>query len=152
MAQTRSADGVAQCPSSKAKRTNLLGVSISHFDPERKSRPSSHIGFDDSFSECLRRFLGQVVANAAGDDPMLVPTRKLLGVSAGLGVRSAIGVAFERDGRHGNIWACCESLVQIVIPRFASGEAEAPAIIVDYDRDMVRIVESRGGTFKRRVV
>ena len=35
---------------------------------------------------------------------------------------------------------------------FARGEAEAPAIIVDHDGDMIGIVEGRGGALERGVV
>src|SRR5690348_7486629 len=47
---------------------------------------------DDRLGEGPRCLLRQVVADAAGDDPMLVPARELPGVGARLRVGRAVGV------------------------------------------------------------
>ena len=43
-------------------------------------------------------------------------------------------------------------LFQVVVFRLPFGQAEPPAIIMDYDRNVIRIVESRGGTIERSIV
>jgi len=45
-----------------------------------------------------------------------------------------------------------ETPLERIVPPFAIGEREAPAVVVDDDVDVVRIVERRGGPFVRRVV
>ena len=52
-----------------------------------------------------------------------------------------IGIPFEGNGGHGDGWAECKPLFQLVVLWFALCQAEPPAVIVDDDRDMVRIVE-----------
>ena len=84
--------------------------------------------------------------------PVLVFARELLGVGAGLRMRRAVGIALERDGRHRDDRAFGEPLFQIVIFRLAFGEAEPPAVIVDHDVDVIRIVEGRRAAIERGVV
>ena len=67
-------------------------------------------------------------------------------------MRRAVGVAFQGDGRHGDDGRCGELLFEIDIFRLALGEAQAPAVIVDDDRDMVRIVERGRAAIEGRVV
>ena len=47
---------------------------------------------------------------------------------------------------------CGEPLFELVVFRLAFGQAEPPAIIVDHDGDVIRIVEGRGAAIERRVV
>jgi hypothetical protein len=56
-------------------------------------------------------------------------------------VRCAIGVALKGDGGHGDDWTFGKPLFEIVVFRLAFGQSEPPAIIVDHDGDMIRIVE-----------
>src|SRR5689334_2547092 len=84
---------------------------------------------DDRFGEGPRRLLRQVVADAAGDHPVLVPARELPGVGARLRVRRAVGVALEGDGRHGDGRRRREPLLEVVVPRLPLGEAEPPAVV-----------------------
>ena len=67
-------------------------------------------------------------------------------------MRRAVGIAFERDRRHGDHRACREPLFQLVILRLALGQAEPPAIVVDDDIDVIGVVERRGAAIERRVV
>ena len=67
-------------------------------------------------------------------------------------MRRAIGIALHRDGRHGDDRRCREAFFQRVELRFASGERKPPAVIVDRDRDMVRIFERLGRAIIGRVV
>ena len=54
-----------------------------------------------------------------------------------------IGIALHRDGRHGDDRRFRKSLVQIVVLGLALGEADSPAIIVDCDGDLIRIIQGR---------
>ena len=55
---------------------------------------------------------------------MRISAGELLGIGTGLGVRGAIGVAFEGNGRHGYDWTLRKPLLQIVEFRVAFGEVE----------------------------
>ena len=57
---------------------------------------------DDGLGKGLRRFLWQVVPDAALDEPVLVSAGELLGVGARVRVWRAVGIALKRDGGHGN--------------------------------------------------
>src|SRR5215467_15748015 len=91
--------------------------------------------------EGLRGFLGQVVPDAALDRPVRVLTGKLAGVGAGVWVRRAVGVPLEGDGGHGDGRQGGEPPLQVVVLRLALGQREPPAVIVDHDRHMIRVVE-----------
>ena len=56
-------------------------------------------------------------------------------------MRRTIGVTFKGNGGHSDDRAFGKPLFQIVIFRLAFGEAKPPAIIMDHDADMIRIVE-----------
>ena len=47
---------------------------------------------------------------------------------------------------------CGKPLLQIVILRLAFGQAEPPAVIVDHDADVIRVVEGRGAAIERGVI
>ena len=97
-------------------------------------------------------FLRQIVADAAGDQPVRILAGELLGIGGGVRMRRAVGVAFQRDGRHGDDRTCGEPLFQLVIPRLARRQAEPPAVVVDHDADVIRIVEGRRAALEGRVV
>ena len=67
-------------------------------------------------------------------------------------MRRAVGIAFERNGRHGYDRKCSETLLQLGVLRLAVGEAEAPAVIVDDDVDVIGIVEGRGAAVEGGVI
>ena len=60
------------------------------------------VNVEDGLGEGLGCFLGQVMPDPAGDDPVGVVYRELLRVGARLRIRLAVGVALEGDRRHGN--------------------------------------------------
>src|SRR6185369_15778438 len=91
-----------------------------------------------------RRLLWQVVADAAAQRAVLVFARELFGVSGGRRVRRAVGVALHRDARHRDGRRYGQARFQRVVFTFAIGQAQAPAVVVDDDVHMVRIVEGRG--------
>ena len=70
---------------------------------------------DNGLGEGGRRFLGQIVADTAGDGPMLVFAGEFVRVCTGLQVWRAIGVAFERNGGQRDHGGLRQPLFQIVI-------------------------------------
>ena len=73
------------------------------------------INFEHSFGKSLRRFLRQIVANAAFYEPVGVFAREFLGVGARVRVRRTVGIALERDGRCGDDGAFGKPPFQIII-------------------------------------
>ncbi len=65
---------------------------------------------------------------------------------------STIRVPLHGDNRHADDRAVRKPLFQIVVFRFTLGQAKPPSIIVDHDRDVIRIVESLCAAFKGCVV
>jgi hypothetical protein len=81
------------------------------------------------------------MADAARDGAMFVFAGKLIGVSTGLRVRSAIGVPFKCDCGDRDHRKLRQSLLQIGVFWFTFGKREAPAVIVNDDGDVIGIVE-----------
>jgi hypothetical protein len=68
-------------------------------------------------------------------------------------MRSAISVTLHRDGGHADDGLLGKPFLKLVISRLALDETEPPAVTVDHNRDMVRIIESlcaaiEGGVIK----
>src|SRR5438552_2671332 len=74
------------------------------------------VDVDNCLGERLRRFLGEIVANATRDDTMGVFAREFLGINAAVDMWRAIGIAFERNGWYGDDRAFGQLLFEIVIP------------------------------------
>jgi hypothetical protein len=104
---------------------------------------------DDRFSKSLRGFLREVVPNAARDVPVLIPAGEFVGIGAGVQVRCAVGIAFHGDGRHGDDREFGKPLFQVVVFRLAFRETKSPAIIVNDNADVVRVVEGRRAAIER---
>jgi hypothetical protein len=75
--------------------------------------------FKDSFGKGRRRFLRQIVPDAALDEPVCIFAREFLGVGTGIQVWCTIGITFEGNGGHGDYWTCGKALLEIVIFRLA---------------------------------
>src|SRR6516165_3720737 len=105
----------------------------------------------DRLGKSLRGFLWKVVAHPTIDRAVCIFPREFLGVRGRFRVWRTIGITFERDGGHRNVGRCSEALLEILVPGLAR-RAEAPAIIVDDDVDMIRIVESRRTTLEGRLI
>jgi len=100
----------------------------------------------------LRRLLRQVVTDAAGDRPVLIFAGEFLRVSSGLRVRRTIGVALKRDRRDRDRWKLREPLFQIFVFGLAVRKRKPPAVIVDHDGDVIRIVECRRAALESGIV
>ena len=83
---------------------------------------------------------------------MRIPASKFRGVGAGVGVWCAVGIAFHGDGRHGDHRCLREPLFQIVVARLTLGQAEPPAVVMDSNGDVVRIIERRRAAVEGGVI
>ena len=90
--------------------------------------------------------------DATRDEPVCISARELLGVGAAVGVRRAVGIAFEGDGGHGDDGKFGELPFYRVVFRLALGQAEPPAVIVDRNRDMVGVIEGSRAAIELGVV
>src|SRR3974377_676622 len=107
---------------------------------------------DDGFGKILWGFLRQVVPDAAGDRPVRVLPGELLGIGTRIRVRGAVGITFQGNRRHGNNRTFGKPIFQLVVFRLAFGQTETPAIIVDHDADVIRVIERGRGAIERGVV
>ena len=75
------------------------------------------------------------------DGSVRVPTDELVGVGAGRGMRRTVRVPFERDGRDGDDGPFCELSLELLVLRPHLGQAQPPAVVVDRDGNVVRVVQ-----------
>jgi hypothetical protein len=85
------------------------------------------------------------------DDPVRIFAREFLGIGTDVWVRCTIGITFEGNGGHGDDRTFGKLLFQIVIFRFAFSQAEPPAVVMDHDVDMIRVVEGRCAAIDSRL-
>jgi hypothetical protein len=67
-------------------------------------------------------------------------------------VWGTVGITFEGDGGDGDDRAFGKPFFQIVILRLAFSQAEPPAVVMDHDADMIRVVEGDGTAIERGVI
>ena len=67
-------------------------------------------------------------------------------------MRGAIGIPFHSNGRHGDDRTFGKPLFQLVELRLAFSQSEPPAVIVDHDADVVRVVEGRRAAIERGII
>lgn len=110
------------------------------------------VDFDDSVGDSARRFLRKIVTHAL-DDSMRAFAGELHGAGCPIGSRrDAIGIAVKGDGRHSDNRAVGKSLSQVVVLRVAFSQAQPPAVVMDHDPDVVRVVEGRCGAVERGII
>ena len=63
-----------------------------------------------------------------------------------------IEIAGNGDRRYSDAWTREDFLLEVAVLRFAVGDAQSPAIIVNYDLDVIGIAERRCRALERRVV
>src|ERR1044072_1567888 len=73
-------------------------VSVNTFVSAAKRSIAIH--FQDSVGKSLRRFLRQIVTDAAGDKPLGIFAGEFFSISCVGRMRRAVGIAFHGDGRH----------------------------------------------------
>ena len=113
---------------------------------------SKGVHVDYGGGERLRGFLRQVVPDSAGQVAVNVFAGKLRGIGRRSRVRRAVGIPLERDGRHADDRTARKPILEAVIGRLAFSQTEAPAIVVNDDADVIRVVEGRGAAIERRVI
>ena len=77
---------------------------------------------------------------------------EFLGVGTGVRVGCAIGITFKGDGGHGDDREFGKPLFQLVVFRLAFGQTEPPAVVMDHDGDVIRVVEGRRAAIERGIV
>ena len=117
-----------------------------------ESAESKAVYIDYRLGKIFWCFLGQVVPDATFDDPMRIFAREFLGIGTGVRVWRAIGIAFKGNGGHSDDRTFGKPLFQIVILRLAFSQAEPPAVIMDHDADVIRIVEGRCAAIERGII
>ena len=90
---------------------------------------SESVDVDDGFGEGLRRFLRQIVSDAACDEPMLVFAGEFRAVGGHLRMRRAIGIAFHGDRGHGDDRTLGEPLFQRVPFALTVSELRLPLCV-----------------------
>src|SRR5258705_11598589 len=93
-----------------------------------------------------------MVADASGDSPVRVFAREFLHIRIRLQVRRAVGVAFKCDRRPRDPWSRTKRFFKFVIFPFAISQSEPPAIIVNRDPDVIRILERRSAAIEGGVI
>jgi hypothetical protein len=82
-------------------------------------------------------------------DPVRILAREFLRIGTGVRVWRPVGIPCQGDGGHGDDRPLGQPLFQSVVWRLAFGQAEAPAVVMDHDADVIRMVEGRRGTLER---
>src|SRR5918992_2545986 len=113
---------------------------------------SKGVDVDDGGGERLRGFLRQVVPNTASQISVYVFPGELRGIGRRSRVRRAVGVPFKRDRGHGDDRTGREPILEGVVGWLAFCQTEAPAVVVDDDADVIRVVERRGAAIERRFI
>ncbi len=67
-------------------------------------------------------------------------------------MRCPIGIAFQGNRGHADVRSFSEPLFQLIIFRLAFSQPEPPAVIVDHDADVIRVVEGRGAALEGGLV
>src|SRR6266498_16664 len=132
-----------KCPSTGSSPLRPINPPIS---------PSEVVDVEDGVREGPGRFLRQVVADTALDRPMFVLPGELRRVGARVRMGRAVGVTLERDRRDGDDGPLGEPPFEIVVTPLAFREADAPAVVVDHDVDVIGVFERRGAPLERRLV
>lgn len=99
--------------------------------------PSVSTDIHDRLSKSEGCFLRQIVPNPAVDIPVRISARKFFGIGARVRMRRTIGILFEGYAGHRNVGTCGKSIFQLVILRFAIGQTDPPAIIVNDNVDIL---------------
>ena len=81
------------------------------------------------------------MANSALNGSVFIFAGEFPGIGTRIRVRCAIRIPFESNGGHSDDWPVGKPFFQFVVFRLAFSQTEPPAVIVDHDLDMIRVVE-----------
>jgi hypothetical protein len=118
----------------------------------RGCRRLVRVDIDDSLGKGLGRFLGQIVPDAARDDPVFIAAREFPDIGTDVRVKCPIGIVFQGNRGHGDVRKFGEPLFQLIVLRLAFSQSEPIAIKMDHDADMIRVVEGRGAALEGGLV
>src|SRR5262245_17361527 len=110
------------------------------------------VDLDDGLGEGLGCFLRQVVPDTAPDSLVRIFARELLGIGAAVRVWCTVGITFKGNGGHGDDRTFGKPPLELVVLRLAFSQAQPPAVVVDHDADMIRIVQRGCAAIKRSVI
>jgi hypothetical protein len=91
-------------------------------------------------------------AQCPTDIAMFIRAGEPLRVSHRIRMRRPVRAALECDCRHTDAGRRCQLLLHRIVRCFTGREPQAPAIVVDRDGDMVRVVERARGSIEGRVI
>src|SRR5262245_8807104 len=83
---------------------------------------------------------------------MCVLAREFLCIGTAVLVGCAISITFKGDRGHCDHRTFSKPLFKLVILRLAFGQAQSPAVIVDDDTDMIRVIKGGSAALERRIV
>src|SRR2546425_3114494 len=110
------------------------------------------VDIDHRLRECLRRFLRQIVSDAALDQAVLILAREFFRVRRGLRMWRTVRVTFEGDRRDADGRKLSEPCFEVVVFALALCQAESPAIVVDDDRNMIGVIKRRRAAIEGGVI
>src|SRR5215470_19982098 len=108
-------------------------------DDGRSDAKSIAGNFDHSFDKIFRGFLRDVVADAL-EDSVRVFTRELLAIRCSVRGRT-VEITGNGDCRHSDHRSFGKPPFPIVVLWLAGSQALPPAVIMDHDVDMIRVVK-----------
>lgn len=91
------------------------------------------------------------MADAALEIVVSIFPGEFAGISCGVRMRRPVGITFQRNGWYADRWRRGKLLFQLRILWLAGGCTYAPAIIMDDNGYMIRVVKCCSGTVKRAV-
>ena len=83
------------------------------------------------------------MSDAALDRPVRILAREFLGIGTRVRMGRTVGVTLERNGGHGDDRTFGESFLELVVFSLAFSQPQPPAIVVNRDRDVIRVIEGR---------
>ena len=110
------------------------------------------INFDHGFGKSFRSFLRKIMSNATVNESVRILTREFFGVGTGIRMRRTIGITFKSNRWDGYNRACRKSSFEVIIFPFTFSEAKTPAVIVNHDGNVIRILKSSRAAIKGRII
>ena len=142
----------AVAPGSQAGDPRLVVRPFQPYVACRRGSLADPAYFEDGIGERRRGFLGKVVSDATLDRSVRIGAGELRGICAWVRMWCAVGVTLERDGGHGDDRTFRELFLRLAVSSFAVGESQSLAIVVNRDRDVIRVLEGRDAAIEGGIV
>src|SRR5919106_6027865 len=101
-----------------------LGFHTGSPSPRQSRCRSVPVDVENCLGKGLRRFLRQIMSDAALDRPVRILGRKFLGIRTGVRTRRTVSIALQGNRRHGDHRKCGKPLFQIIVLRFTFSQSE----------------------------